>query len=53
MVSVSLRDLGFASPCRVRNLWEHKDLAAATKEIAAAVPPHGAILLRVTPEEAE
>jgi alpha-galactosidase len=52
-VRISLKDLGdglnanIAGPVRVRDLWQLKDLAAATDTISAEVPRHGMVLLKV------
>jgi alpha-galactosidase len=47
-LAVPLRALGFTAPCRVRDLWQRKDLGTVTNELSASVPNHGAVLLRVT-----
>lgn len=49
-LTVPLADLGFTGSCRVRDLWAHKDLETAAKEITIPVKSHGAVLLRVSPE---
>jgi hypothetical protein len=49
-ISVSLDDLGLSGPCRVRDLWAHKDLDAADQTISATVNSHGAVLYRLDPK---
>jgi len=45
----SWKDLGFVAPkYKVRDLWEHKDLAAAGS-ITATVPAHGVVLYGILP----
>lgn len=46
-VGVDLRWLGMAGPVRVRDVWERRDLPPADARIDAALPPHGAALLRL------
>ncbi len=48
-ISVSLADLGLTGPCRVRDLWAHKDIGPVTDAINATVNAHGAVLYRVSP----
>jgi len=49
-VTVKWSDLGLTSaPTHVRDLWSHTDVTPANAEVSATVPPHGAVLLRVTP----
>ena len=33
----------------VRDLWAHADLGPATGAFTATVPPHGCVMVRVTP----
>lgn len=42
------RDLGSATPHRVRDLWRRKELGTKAKGYAVGLPSHGAVLLRVT-----
>lgn len=46
-VSVNLDRLGLNGKARVRDLWEKKDLPAASAGLNADVPPHGAKLFRL------
>jgi hypothetical protein len=48
-VPVKLSELGFDGPCRIRDLWEAKDLGELTGEFAPEIPWHGAGLYRVSP----
>jgi len=49
-VSVPLEALGLNGPCMVRDLWSHKELGQFRKMVSAKVNSHGAVLLRVTPQ---
>jgi hypothetical protein len=49
-VSVPLDDLGLTGPCRVRDLWAHKDLDAVDRAVSATVNSHGAVLYRLDPK---
>jgi alpha-galactosidase len=43
------KDLGLAGKAyKIRDLWEHKDLAAGGS-IAVTLPPHGSVLYRLSP----
>lgn len=46
-IGADLRWLGIEGPVRVRDLWAGRDLPPAATRIEAAVPAHGAALLRV------
>ena len=39
-----------AGPARVRDLWAHADRGTFTEKYSATVPPHGVVMVRVTPE---
>ena len=43
------KDLGLAGPATVRDLWSHTDLGAFHDTFRAALSPHAARLLRITP----
>jgi alpha-galactosidase len=47
-ISVSLADIGLTGPCKVRDLWAHKDLDPINTTISATVNSHGAVLYRVS-----
>ena len=49
-ITVPLGDVGFSGTCSVRNLWEHKDMGKVNDSVSATVSSHGAVLLRVRPE---
>ena len=51
-VTATWRDLDLFGRYRVRDLWRHADVEAASDHVAAVLPPHGAALLRLTPEAA-
>jgi hypothetical protein len=48
-ISVSFADIGLTGPCKVRDLWTHKDLGPVTGEFAPVINSHGAGLYRVSP----
>jgi alpha-galactosidase len=50
-MSVSLADLGFSGPCKVRDLWAKKDIGTVNREITATVNSHGAVIFLVQPEK--
>jgi alpha-galactosidase len=45
---IDTRWLGTTDTVRVRDLWAGRDLAPATKRVEASIPPHGAVLYRLT-----
>ena len=49
MVAVSLADLGFTGPARIRDLWTHQDLGVFEKDFSRDIAFHGAGLYRVSP----
>ena len=48
-VPVTLAELGFTGPVKIRNLWTHADLGEFKKEFAPSINWHGAGLYRVSP----
>ena len=50
-VPVKLSELGFDGACRIRDLWQTKDLGEFTGEFAPEIPWHGAGLYRVSPAQ--
>ena len=48
-IAVSLADIGFTGPVRVRDLWIHKDLGTMTGTLTQTINSHGAGLYRVQP----
>ena len=51
-IGVTLTELGFSGTCRVRDLWQQRDIGTMTNELNATLPPHGAGLYLVQPEQA-
>ena len=49
-VSLSLADIGITGSATVRDLWKQKDLGTVTGTVSAMVNSHGAVLLRIHPE---
>jgi alpha-D-xyloside xylohydrolase len=49
-VSVSLADIGFSGPVKVRDLWNHEDLGAVAGTLTQKINPHGAGLYSVQPQ---
>ena len=49
-VSVSLADIGFSGPAKVRDLWNHEDLGTVVGTLTQKINPHSAGLYRVHPQ---
>jgi hypothetical protein len=49
-VTIRLGDIGFAGSCRVRDLWQGKDLGTSADAFSPLIPWHGAGLYRVSGE---
>lgn len=49
-VSVSLADLGFSGPVKVRDLWNHQDLGAVDGALTQPINSHGAGFYRLHPQ---
>jgi hypothetical protein len=47
-IRVYWQELGMPSRCRVRDLWERKDLVTTEGDFTFRIPPHGAGLYRLT-----
>ncbi|WP_157543951.1 glycoside hydrolase family 27 protein [Mucilaginibacter paludis] len=47
-IAVQLKELGFNSACKVRDLWSNKDLGKFTGEFAPAINKHGTGLYRIS-----
>ncbi len=47
-VEVSLEELGFKGPIKVRDLWQHKELGRFSETFAAEIASHSAGLYRVS-----
>ncbi len=51
-ITAKFSDLGLTGSQMVRNLWLHKDLGSVSDQLSAAVPRHGAVLVRIgTPKK--
>jgi len=50
-IIVRWEDLGIYSPAAARDLWSHQDLGVFPHEYSTQVPPHGVVMLRVTPQK--
>lgn len=48
-VNMNLSSLGLPGACRVRDLWQRKDLGRTGEDITTDVASHGAKLFRLTP----
>jgi len=48
-IPVSLAELGLAGSCRIRDLWERRDLGTSIDSLAPIVPWHGSVLYRISP----
>jgi hypothetical protein len=48
-VSVTLQELGFTVPVKVRDLWQKKDLGTFNDRFAPTLKPHASSLYRITP----
>ncbi len=46
-MSLDLKKIGIERPSKIRDLWEHKDVNAEKSSLAAEVPGHGVVFLRV------
>jgi alpha-galactosidase len=47
-VSLDLSTLGVGNEAKLRNLWTHQDVQASNGVYTVLVPPHGAVMLRVS-----
>ncbi len=50
-ITVNWEDVGYPAhvPAKLRDLWQHKDLGAATAKFTANVAPHSVVMLRMMP----
>jgi alpha-galactosidase len=48
-IRVSLAELGLTGRCRVRDIWERRELGTIDSDITPVVAWHGAVLYRVSP----
>lgn len=37
----------------VRDLWQHKNITTSDKRLVATIPPHGSLMVRLTPKESK
>ncbi len=49
-VTAHWSDLGLAGRCQVRDLWRQLDRGAVDNQFQAAVPRHGVVLVKLTPQ---
>jgi alpha-galactosidase len=49
-IRVNFQDLGMKGTCKIRDLWNHRDLGGPTGSFASVIPPHGAGLYKITPD---
>ncbi|MGI4729379.1 MAG: hypothetical protein ACRYGB_12460, partial [Janthinobacterium lividum] len=47
-IKVNLKDLGFTSEVKIRNLWNHENLGSFQNEFAPQINNHGAGLYRIS-----
>jgi len=52
-LEIKLSDLKLTATVRARNVWTGSDLGKLHGKIQIAVPPHGVVLLKVTPSAAD
>jgi len=48
-VTINLADVGLGNSCKVRDLWQGKDLGASTETFSPIIPWHGAGIYRFSP----
>jgi len=48
-VALTWNDAKLSGKWTVRDLWQHKDLGPQEAQLALPVPPHGAVLLKLSP----
>jgi len=50
-ISANWEDLGYPEhlSASVRDLWQHKDVGTFTGKFSSAVPPHGIVMVRISP----
>jgi alpha-galactosidase len=51
LLSVHWKDLGLNGPMHVRDLWAHADHGGHADEYSSQVPPHGVMLIKITPQQ--
>jgi len=50
-LTLNFPDIGISGAAQVRDLWTHKDLGTFKARFTAAIPRHGAVLLKVRPAQ--
>jgi alpha-galactosidase len=51
-IDIRWPELGLGKASAVRDLWQQQNLSPQRERFRAALPPHGTVLLRVTPRRA-
>jgi len=49
-LAIDFAQLGYKGRLAVRDLWQHRDKGFFKKQYAQKIPPHGAALIRLTPQ---
>ena len=49
-ISIDFDSLGLPKSCRIRDLWAHESLGKATNRFSSLVNPHGAVMVRISPD---
>jgi alpha-galactosidase len=47
-MTLDFKAIGLSPPAKVRDLWEHKDIATMQDTYTVEVPKHGVVLLKVS-----
>ena len=47
-ITLNLKEIGFGSKAKLRDLWDHKDVSATNGSYTVVVPKHGVALLKVS-----
>jgi alpha-galactosidase len=47
-ITLDFKTIGVTGPVRLRDLWQHQDLGTMNGSYTAAVPKHGALMLRIS-----
>ena len=49
-IEVLFSQMGLKNKCRIRDLWERKDIGSHDQKYSGRVNPHGAKIFKVSPE---
>jgi alpha-galactosidase len=49
-ISVTLGELGISQPCRMHDLWRHKEAGNLTDKLTVQVGPRGCAVFRLVPQ---